>query len=427
MAILARNKVFLLPAAVLLLIISAALLSADAAVTPIFTLLVSPELPTAGQRVTVSSLATNFTASTTVFTWFREGTPVPIASGKGISKISLVPAPEANGAMRIRLEVDPGPGFTPKGESVTILILPSSAVSGGGENQIDEDFTLEASSVNPDAGETVTLEVITFAFDRSAASYRWYIDGILQRDASGRGRSKFSTQAGSEGTAKNIRTEVTLPNGSVHAKNAAIQTLSAPLYWWADAAVPYWYKGKALPSVGSRVTIFALPNVRNPSGISYQWRTNGSIDVSASGTDKPTFPLRLNFPVAEEVEVSMRDSAGAFAKTVRMEIEPALPRVGIYELRPLSGIVFERLLTEFSAPAGEPYDFLAVPFFFPTGPPPRYTWVFNGETISGTFTAPWRFTLESDPGETSVNDLRLEVAGTRSTQRAASNVRINLR
>ena len=125
-----QNTLLLLPAAVLTLTISTAFLPAGAAVTPIFTLLVSPELPVTGERVTISSLATNFTASTTVFTWFREDVAVPIASGKGLSKISLTSTPQANGAMRIRLEVDPGTGFTRKSETTTILVLPSSAVSG---------------------------------------------------------------------------------------------------------------------------------------------------------------------------------------------------------------------------------------------------------------------------------------------------------
>ncbi|MBI2055551.1 MAG: hypothetical protein HYT42_01520, partial [Candidatus Sungbacteria bacterium] len=50
-----------------------------------------------------------------------------------------------------------------------------------------------------------------------------------------------------------------------------IRAISAPLYWWADTTTPHWYKGKALPSLGSRVTVLALADVPDAGELNYRW------------------------------------------------------------------------------------------------------------------------------------------------------------
>lgn len=377
--------------------------------SPIFALTVAPPLPTAGERVTITALISNFSASSTTFTWFRDGAKLDAVSGLGRSAISLATDPNQAGAIQIKVEVDPGAGFSRGSAETTVLTLPGAAGSGESATELKSGFSLELSPQNPDAGESIRAEVITFAFDRARADYQWYMNGALQKSQSGRGRFRFLTTAGGQGSKKAIRVDVTTPEGEVRSKSAVAETASLPLYWWADTAVPYWYKGKALPVLGSRVNVAALPFGRNAAQLSYQWKFNDAVLSTASGAGQQTFSLKLEFPVEEDISVTISDAGGTFEKTAATTVRPTQPSAGLYEVRTLRGMVFERQLSEFSAPAGEPYDFAAVPFFFRSGAALSYLWSIDDELITGTFNRPWIFTLTSSAGQSSFNRIGVEI------------------
>ncbi|MBI4132156.1 MAG: hypothetical protein HY474_00820 [Candidatus Sungbacteria bacterium] len=401
---------------------------AIAQTAPLLTLSASPELPIAGDTIKITAEPTNFTATSTNFTWFKNDERLTAASGLGKNTLLVATDPDGAELIRIRLEVNPGKGFASGTEALNIYTLappsPGNDIIGG----IASDFTLEASNQSPDVGEAVSAEVITFAFDKNAANYQWYINGALDRAQSGRGRFRISLAAPAEGAAKTVRVDVTAPGGETRSKSVIVQTASAPFYWWADTTTPYWYKGKALPSIGGLVTVMALPNVRGPAQLSYQWQINDSIASQVSGAGRQTYSFRLAVPVEEKIGVRMRDLAGAFDKTVSLGVGPVDPIAGIYELRPLRGIAYEALLREFSASSGEPHEFIAVPFFFPRTASLIYRWNLNGKEIIGEPPDPWRFILTSSPNTPAVDGLSIitEDAAQRS-RRASAAATIRLR
>lgn len=404
-----------------------ALPNASGAVAPQFEVLIAPALPAAGERVTVSVLASNFFASSTIFTWFRDNAALPTVSGVGRSGISFATNPAAS-ETRVRVEVNPGAGFNRAEREVLITAIPNLKQREQELSEAGTAFGLQASDVNPNAGESVTVEVVTFAFDRTQALYQWHVNGVLDPAASGRGQWSISVAAPAEGAAKTIRVDALTPSGS-NSQSITLRTISAPLYWWADTTAPYWYRGKALPSRNGEVTVLALPGVPNPQQLSYGWSFNSARIPRASGFGKQTFSFPMTLPVSEEISVTISDG-GTVAKSSAIRIQPVSPRISVYEQRPLRGVVYERELAEFRAAAGEPYDFLAAPFFFPRTAAAglKYRWMLNGQEIQGTFDAPWLFTLESSSGEASANELSLEVTDPQPRgERAFKLFRANLR
>lgn len=420
------------PTATLLLAAAlfAAALAARSQSVPDFSLIVSPPLPTAGERVTVSVLASNFEVASTTFTWFRDDAPLAAASGLGRSSLTMATDPDTAGAIEVRVEANPGAGFARATGRVTVLTLPGTGQTEKAASGLASDFTFEVSPQSPDAGETVSAEVVTFAFDRAAAAYQWYVNGALQRGDSGRGRFRFTFAAGPEGTSRIIRVDLTTPAGEVRSNSASVETASVPLYWWADTTVPHWYRGKALPTRGARVTVLALPAGRNASDLTYQWRLNDDVMSASSGVGRQTFAARLEFPVEERITLTVRDPAGGLAKSVAITVRPTQPLVGIYEMRPARGIIFERQLSSFSAPSGEPYDFAAVPFFFARERATnlRYLWRLDNEAIGGEFARPWLFTVESDAGQTAQGRLDVDILDpARAGVRAAAGLEATFR
>ncbi|MBI2055552.1 MAG: hypothetical protein HYT42_01525 [Candidatus Sungbacteria bacterium] len=158
---------------------------------------------------------------------------------------------------------------------------------------------------------------------------------------------------------------------------------------------------------------------------------NNGVIPGASGIGKQSFSLALDFPVEEKISAFVRDGGGEFAKTVSVNIGPVGRSVGIYELRPLYGVVFEKRVPSYSAPAGESRDFVAEAFFFPLDRKPdlSYRWSFNNQEITGDFDQPWLFTIRSNRGETSLdNQLDLELSDpAKGSERALTSTRISFR
>lgn len=395
---------------------------------PVFTLSVSPQFPNAGEPVTVRVLPQNFVATSTVFTWFKNGSRLDAVSGPDRPAITLATDPEKAEIIQVRVSVAPGLNFTTAEQNTLITTIPGPAQLEQLTENAASDFSLEATDVNPDPGEVATVEVVTFAFDKDRANYEWRVNNVRQREASGRGQYRLAIPAGRESEARTVSVTLTTPDGITRTKSILIQTVSAPLYWWADTIVPYWYKGKALPIVGASVNVIVLPTVANPGGLAYQWRFNDGLIAQASGLGKSRYSFALQFPVDEQIEVTMKDAAGTFSKSAGITLTPVDPGVGIYAFVPKRGVVLERRAAEFSADSGQPHEFIAEPFFFSNASRLVYRWGLDVPDITGESPEPRRFRLTSTAQGPSYPHLTVAVEDpARSGIRANAKVDVTLR
>lgn len=384
------------------------------AVMPLFTIQTEPDLPFSGAPVSATVSAANFNVSTTTFTWFRNGVKLSSSSGAGKNKLTVTSDPPPSRSVQLRVDIDPGAGFSSTTHSFTIETIAPISIPTGQLDAIKSDFDLESSSVNPNPGEAVSVTVITFAFDKQFASYRWYVNDTLQSDASGTGRFNFTLASGTEGETKRVRVDVTTPDGLSKSKSVTITVTSSPLYWWADTTIPYWYRGKSLPTLGSDIHVLALPKTN--TSLTYRWEFNNNFIQSSSGQDHNIFTYKSTFPVKEKIRVTMRNEDGSFLKRSEIGIQPSESRVNIHEVKPLSGIAFEKALGMLIGVSGRPIDFRAVPFYFPREQllDLTYTWTLNSQTFSGTYTNPDLFTLTSNSGDSSSNSLSVGVGNPRN-------------
>lgn len=381
--------------------------SGGAATVPQFSLLVTPQVPIAGEVFSVAVTTDNFAAGGATFAWFQNGIPQPAASGRGRSSFSFSTDPARAEAIAIRIAVDPGDGFETASQSVTITTIVSPLES---LRAAAASFNLVVVPKSPDPGEVVTIDVQTFAFDKQRAGYEWSVNGLMQREASGEGRHSFTTLAPPDGRVVTVAVTATTPAEERQTRSATIRGTRMPVYWWTDTAVPYWYRGKALPVVGSTVTFLVLAAHPEADRLAYQWELNQNLIGRASGLQRKTFAIPLSLHVAEHVTVTARDAAGEFSKIVTTAVQPVAPEVGIYELAPLRGIVAEQLTT-FRAPSGDEYHFVAVPFFFPSAAAAlEYRWSLNGRAVTGSVAKPHGIRLRSNVGRATANNLSIEVA-----------------
>src|SRR3989344_1687825 len=409
------------------LIVAAALaagLGAYAETAPVFFLFVTPSpAPQAGTVVTISVTTPNFPIATATYTWYRDGARLESASGVGRSSVEIATDAAKTESIIVAVDVAPGTGFSTLRSSMVIQTVPSQEQLKKQLEDIESSFSVAFRPEAPNPNEAVDVEVTSFAFDRELASYRWFVDGVLQRDESGKGRWFLSLPGIAEGTSQTIRAEVTTPLGVTRSQSITLAPVTTALYWWTNTLVPPWYKGKALPTSGAQVTLLALPNVRNTSSIRYRWEFHNAPDQKASGIGKATYSFPISYTLPETLEIAMDDvSGGAFQKTTSITVEPVRPSVGIYELRPRRGALTARYADAVAAAAGGTLEFIAIPFFFPFGSDRylRYEWTSNRKMLVGEPPDPWHFILKSIAGEESNNRLSIEIRDTRTNGEAAS-------
>lgn len=411
-----------------ILVLAAALLTvgfgAHAQTVPVFFIAVTPSpTPEAGSVARATVMPTNFQAANATYTWFRDGTRLDSASGLGRSTLEIATDAGKTEAITVAVEVNPGSGFSTLRSSVVVKTVPNQEQLKKQLEDAKSAFSLELNPESPNPNEPVTVAVASFAFDRELATYRWFVDDALRRDESGRGKWFLELAGIAEGSRRTVRVEVTTPLGITRSQSITLAPITTAFYWWTNTAVPPWYKGKALPTVGTQVSLMALPNVRSGRDLQYHWQFNFTSDQKASGIGKTVYSFPLAFAFPETVQVLIEDAAGGlFRKEGSFSVGPQPPTVIIYELRPRRGIITSRHADGATAAAGDALEFVAVPFFFPAGSDRSltYTWRLGRETHVGAPPDPWHFVLSSNAGEKGENNLVVEVRDTRKNGGSAN-------
>lgn len=385
--------------------------SALALTQPVFSVGVNPPVIYRGDTVFVNITATNFNASSTMFEWYKNGVIDSVNSGVGKETYSFTAsAPQTFGVTTISLKliVKPGGDFADAQQTLPlpIVTLPEGGTPDTGstgniptiETRAIELLALPSN--NPDPGETVTIRVRSSDFDLDRSRYRWTVNGVTPKGAEqGVGAKSYSLTAGKTGTNYSIRVTVTPPSGSALSKTAVVRSFDMPLYWWADSVIPLWYRGKALPSIGSDIRIAALPNLPgvNPKTLLYTWQFNNNYVDNQSGVGKNVFRFTPQFPVRETIKVRVQNANGSIDKEKSIEISPFEPLVRAYELKPLEGIDFVRSLTLRAARGGDTLDVIAEPFFFPLRDFANlaFRWSANGNDLAEAEKRPNVLTIQS--------------------------------
>jgi hypothetical protein len=232
-------------------------------------------------------------------------------------------------------------------------------------------FSLRATPESPSPGETVKIEALPSVFETRTADYRWTINGSPRNDASGIGRTIFTTAAGRVGSVIRIQVNAREPDGTSHTAQLSIHVSDLAVEWTAHTYIPKWYKGKALPILGSFVTISAIPSFMldgsfiPPSRLIYTWLVDGREALKGAGeqtltTRYPSFPR-----TSRTVIIRVQDIEQRIRKEVRLGLVPQAPRAAVYRTTPLGGIEPRQSVTLIPDPE-DIIDVQAEPFYFNT-------------------------------------------------------------
>ncbi len=269
-----------------------------------------------------------------------------------------------------------------------------------GKRKRNQIFSIVADNKNPGPYEPVNLTIESGSLDTNRVFVYWSVNGTKTKE--GTGEKVLSVKTDGIGSQKTIRASITDSDGAVYSDEIIISPFKINLYWWANTIVPHWYKGKALPSVGSsvRVSAFVPTGVAQPQNFIYRWLLNDTPKYNASGMNRQTFSF---IPTLESYGdlVTLRVESGD--KTISAEVPLTLftvnPELFFCIVDILAGCV--KGARETIAKSQSELEVRAIPFFFWKDDARliNYQWRLNGRAVppSKPDPSPWILSLKNIP------------------------------
>lgn len=239
-------------------------------------------------------------------------------------------------------------------------------------------------------GSIMAVTAKTANIDDNFVSFDWYLDDQPMLTRSGRARTSFSFT-----TTKPfhvVRLSVIEDGEKIAENTASIASFNVSLAWRTNTFVPADYEGKALPIVGSTITLTAFPEIKgeSPDNLLYTWSVDAESRVrSVLGEQEFSFTVMKNVSsVFISVEVSTLNQSSTASKAINISL--VRPRVMLEPGTPI-----------FLAP-GEKLELTARPYYFNIARATdlQYEWAFGGKSALGIPPDPNTLTLAipSDSG-----------------------------
>lgn len=298
---------------------------------------------------------------------------------------------------------------------VIFLVMFLTAIGVSTNAQLPLDVSLIITPTSPAPGEIMTARAVLINGDPQQAIFQWFVNGTAATTVSGKGRDSYSFSFGKDARLT-IDVAVTAHDGKRASATRAITREAPVIVWWADTFIPYWYKGKAIPSPESTVTVFAVPGAgfgEPSSALRYSWTVGGESRPEVSGVGKNSFTLTVSRAVniAHQITVKISNSNQTISQESTAIIPTRQAETLVYRLSPAGWIDTSQPLSAFEGNAGDVHDFIAYPFFFKLTAIPNliYQWQINEQTIEGAFDRPNVLTLRTRQGEKSANNIRISI------------------
>jgi hypothetical protein len=284
----------------------------------------------------------------------------------------------------------------------------------------------------PGPNETVIIEAEGIGSFLGESDITWKINGAVRK--SGVGERQFSFTTGALGTRGVVEVTIKSDTQGVITRSFTFNPSLVNLIWEADTTAPPLYRGKALYSAGSRLTVMAFPTVYSgaarvaASALSFQWLVNDEPVPSQSGRGKSTISFTGDqLRAGEVVQVDIYYGNTKVAKG-EISIPSTDPQLILYERSALRGVNFEQAFSSIVSLVTKEISIQVQPYYFARSASDngllQYDWTLNGETTTGPDTAQGALTLRQEGSGSGSANIEISVQNNTADQfvQAASSV-----
>ncbi len=256
--------------------------------------------------------------------------------------------------------------------------------------ELTQTISISIRPENPGPNSPVSISINSSATDLDNSQISWSVDGKVEK--SGQGVKSFSLRTGNLGTSVTVDINIRPAVGESFRKTVVIKPSEIDLMWQGNTYTPPFYKGRALWSTQSRMTIFAVPHVTDSSGreinrssLIYKWSRNDTVLGSLSGANKHSLTLSSSiFPAPQKIRVDVSTNGETLASKTII-ISPTSPQILVYENNPLYGPLFNAEVGQRINLREKEITFVAYPLFFGVSDRNdasiKYSWSANGSNV----------------------------------------------
>ncbi len=277
----------------------------------------------------------------------------------------------------------------------TAVLVPLSASA-----QLDSTLTIVSSVSSPQPGESVTLTLESSTLDLQSNTITWRRAGQVL--SQGEGETRVEITLGALGESSTITASV----GSGETASITLTPAHVSILWESNAYTPTSYRGRSLPSAGTRIRLWALPSIPRAGGgvyapdqLTYTWKLNGATVPGISGRGKSSATIGSPELFGSYV-VSVEASAGGGARGVgSVRIASREPVVRLYADHPLFGVQYWSAIVRNAFVTEKEMTFVAIPYFAEVTHPDdgllTYAWRIDRESITPDPIRPSAITLRA--------------------------------
>lgn len=319
--------------------------------------------------------------------------------------------------------------------SITLLIffflfpsLSKAELRPLGDNAGSNNIIVTTDPTYPGANQFVKVNLESYAIDLNRSTISWFVNGQLEKEASGDKTLTFKT--GPIGSNTNILILIKDNKEQTYQQTININPAEVDLVWEGQSYTPPFYKGKAIYPLQGTVKIVAIPNLvvggnQEPAkNLVYTWSVDGDAISQASGLGKNSMTYTggtLPNNVKISVEVSTLDKK--FNASRSISLSPQLPQLLFYENNPIYGVMYNKALSSNTALSQSEISLVGIPYFIGakerSGNNLKYEWRQNGNIVSNSNKSTLSF--KQDKGQEGVSFIGLQVSNPEKMFQMAEN------
>jgi len=276
--------------------------------------------------------------------------------------------------------------------SFSFFLFPGTFASAQNDS-LAESLSAVVTPENPLPNTLITINLQSSLVNLATASIVWSVDGKVVQ--SGKDSRTLQLRLGKEGSVTKVSALVKTDTFGTLSKILTFAPTTIELLYETNSYTPPFYKGKALATSQSLITLYALPKFTLSNGtkllsknLIFTWKKNGSVEATASGLGKDSYAfingmLPEDNPQIEVTVVSPENNLRGYASFIA---DTSTPKIIFYENSPVYGTLLSSALTASFPLTKQEVTLVAYPYFF-SGKNRNnslliYEWTINNSPVS---------------------------------------------
>jgi len=227
-----------------------------------------------------------------------------------------------------------------------LMVSPVPAAAQIANNLIygDQSLTIDLDPAYPSPGKPFTAKANDYALAIQGAGLRWIIDGKAAPQYDN--LRTLNLEAKGAGEKTTLELVIDLPSGSNVRTTKVVTPVYLDIIIEPQTRTPAFYRGRALPSIGSTVNATALVDSDSvlPSNLIYTWRLNNETLEGGAVRGKNTVTFIMPRGEFATLSLEVRRPDGITIARRVFNLSNVTPQLSFYELNTLYGLTTKAIV-----------------------------------------------------------------------------------